>query len=233
MTAITLSQWQHNQDAAESGLMDFALLDAAIAQIETAADAADLVKRIDALQAIYRAIGDSLETEHKLAIKRLEAIQRGGLALAALERGQAGRKSRSAMPEFSEYQQAIDSAGISERLARMWQEVAHIPTHIFDTYIDTCIEKSAEITMLGALRAAKASDASATGRGAAVVLDLPATLYDVAPIFGADGFPNGLLVCFRVNETERAALNWFWNERNAQERTALRVSVWKDKETKP
>jgi len=115
-----------------------------------------LVKDIaEAAKAYAQAQGLSRECQNHAALIALEAAEKGGRLLKECERSKGGEhthRTAATAAGVSEYRKTIEAAGLAERTAERWQELAVIPPAVKAEYIQKVGEQG-EITAAGLLKA--------------------------------------------------------------------------------
>jgi hypothetical protein len=128
----------------------------AIEQARTVPEVAAVVGKLEALHTLAKQVGLQHEEQNRIAAAKLQGKRKGGHLLEPLERGEAGRPSGNGgdVAPISEYQATVKEAGLKEREARRWQEIARIPEPTFEGYIRAVLDDpdgEGEITTYGVL----------------------------------------------------------------------------------
>jgi hypothetical protein len=130
---------------------------AAIARIQTPAEAATLSRMADAASVFYKAKGDLVASQDAKAISLRSARRAGELLLpenAPRENGGRPKKSlqqKSIYVECTSYQKATEDAGITPFIAHTWQKLAQIPDDKFEMYLVEAKFQHTEYTVNGLL----------------------------------------------------------------------------------
>lgn len=109
----------------------------AIAECYSIDEVKDLHDKALALE-LYAKQAMNIEAERQACEVRLRAERRAGELLAVTDRGDAGRpafipgEKAATVAAISKYREAIDRAGINERTARRWQQLADVPESQFE-----------------------------------------------------------------------------------------------------
>ena len=117
----------------------------------------DIRDKAEALRQYAKQAGDSLDAQNYAAEIKLRAERRAGELLGEMERGKAGRpaeNSRHDVGNFSDYQQALQGAGVEERTAQRWQSIAAVPEPTFEAHLQEVKASNEELTTSGVLRLA-------------------------------------------------------------------------------
>jgi N6-adenosine-specific RNA methylase IME4 len=127
----------------------------ALAQADNVARVKSVIDRAE----VVRAYARKLQRPDWLAWAefKVDAARRAGQMLAQLERGQGERTDL--LPEHasgsSEYRQALDQAGINERVGRNWQLIGRIPDATYQTWKDQLHDQERPVTERGAVEFAR------------------------------------------------------------------------------
>jgi hypothetical protein len=109
---------------------------AAIARIQTVTDAADLARKAELAARIFEAIRDKHENAQKARAVWLLAVRRGGELLLEIPRENGGRpRNTFELQLVTLYQEAKESAGVSDFQAQVWQRLAEIPRDTMERYL--------------------------------------------------------------------------------------------------
>lgn len=107
----------------------------AIAECHRVDEAKDIHDKALALE-VYARQSKNTEAERKACDIRIRAERRCGELLKELARGDPGRPEKAAThAAISPYASALESAGLNERTARRYQELASVPADIFEEAI--------------------------------------------------------------------------------------------------
>ena len=128
---------------------------AAIAAIETAAEAAYISRMANAASVFYAARGDR-ETAQQTKEIYIRSARRAGKLLLDIPRENGGRpknslRQKSVYVISTSYQQQMDSAGISPFVAHVWQKLAEIPDEKIEIYLAEAKYAQTEYTINGLL----------------------------------------------------------------------------------
>lgn len=131
----------------------------AIAECHSVDEVADMRNKARALE-VYAKQAMNVEAERKATEVRLRAERRAGQLMAALKR-EPGKRTDVAAPaatiaggpdvQRSEYRQSLESAGVPERTAQRWQELAAVPAEQFEQHL---ADPETKPTTSGILKAA-------------------------------------------------------------------------------
>lgn len=145
----------------------------AIAECHSVDEVKDLHDKARALE-IYAKQAMNVEAERKATEIRLRAERRAGELMAALRRippqkanpnGRSGNESPATTagdsPDKSEYREAIETAGITERTAQRWQGLAAVPEPVFEQHLaDPIVRPTTNGILKAANGAPRMDDAS-------------------------------------------------------------------------
>lgn len=129
---------------------------ATIAKIETPAEAAQLSKIAQAASEFYRAQDDREKSQQAKTIYIHAARRAGELLLPENTPREIGgdRKSteyRSTVDPRTQYQEALDGAGITDSMSKVWQNLAKIPADVLEQYFTDPKYQHTEYTIKGLL----------------------------------------------------------------------------------
>lgn len=121
---------------------------AVIARIETVSDAADLARKAELAARVFEKIRDKHENAQKARAVWLLACRRGGELLSSVPREKGGRPENSLQLQLvTLYQEAKESAGVSDYQAHVWQRLAEIPLESMERYLHEPKYQNGEYTV--------------------------------------------------------------------------------------
>ena len=123
---------------------------AEIANIETVKEAVKVKGMADAAVEFYKAQDDH-QTSQKAKEISMRSARRAGEILATVPRDKGGYSSHGGM-STTEYQQAIEGAGIPATTAHNWQKIASVDNSKFETYFAEAEYSNWEYSVYSLLR---------------------------------------------------------------------------------
>ena len=137
------------------------LLTKADRMLALAVDLTDIAEVRDiavAARAYAKAAQLGIETTNKAALIKVKAERKAGECLARLEKGSGPGRGKTIIPGVivSEYRQALDETGTSNKMAAQWQRMATVPEPEFQEHINNVLENGQELTSAGVDRLALA-----------------------------------------------------------------------------
>ncbi len=138
------------------------LLTKADRMLALAVDLTDIAEVRDiavAARAYAKAAQLGIETTNKAALIKVKAERKAGECLARLEKGAGARNDLEPVTPGvtgSEYRQALDETGTSNKMAAQWQRMATVPEPEFQEHINNVLENGQELTSAGVDRLALA-----------------------------------------------------------------------------
>ena len=106
----------------------------AIAQCHEVDEIKQIHDQAAALEAAAR-VAMNTEAERQAIEIRIRAERQAGALMSALERGKTGPKLSGSVADNSDYRRTIKKAGVPERTARHWQELADVPAERFEAHL--------------------------------------------------------------------------------------------------
>jgi hypothetical protein len=161
-------------DASGSGAVDaLARLDElrqALAGCDRVEELKAIHDRAAALHAAARRAARNTEAARKARAIQLRAARRAGELLAGLQRDEGGRPSKetaATAATVSEYRKALSDARIPQRTATRWQELAAVPSDLFESELSG--GKASERSIIAKAKPEPEPDPASTERGSYTV----------------------------------------------------------------
>lgn len=137
----------------------------ALAKASTLADVLTIRDKAEAIRIYVKAAAEGLEAQNAAAEIKLRAERKAGEMLAAMEKNEGGRPSKT--PDIVSgvsIPASLSDLGVTEQQSSRWQREAKVSDEDFEQYVESCREEAKELTQAGLLNIAKGCHVSqATG----------------------------------------------------------------------